>query len=61
MNGEALTPEHGFPLRSVAKGKYGFKWCKWLVSLEVRDHDYKGHYEGNRAWSDQAVRGRPVV
>lgn len=61
MNGEAFTPDHGFPLRLTADGKYGFKWCKWLTEIEVVDHDYKGHYEGKRGWSDAATRGRPVI
>jgi len=60
MNGEPLAPEHGFPLRITADGKYGYKWCKWLTEIELVDYDYRGHYEGHRGWSDDAVRGRPV-
>lgn len=60
MNGAALAPEHGFPLRLAATGKYAYKWCKWLTRIEVLNHDFKGHYEGKRGWSDAAVRGRPV-
>ena len=60
MNGEPLTREHGYPLRVVADGKYAYKWCKWLTMIEVTDHDLKGHYEGNRGWSDAALRGCPV-
>jgi len=61
MNDEPLTPDHGFPVRLTADGKYGYKWCKWLSVVEVVDHDYKGHYEGNRGWSDAATRGEPVT
>ena len=61
MNGEPFTPDHGFPLRLTADGKYGFKWCKWLTEIEVVDHDYKGHYEGRRGWSDAGTRGQPVI
>ena len=60
MNDEPLTPEHGFPLRVAALGKYAYKWCKWLVTVKVLDSDFKGHYEGKRGWSDRAVRGEPV-
>ena len=60
MNGEPLTPEHGYPVRLTADGKYGYKWCKWLTEIELVDHDVKGHYEGNRGWSDAATRGQPV-
>ncbi len=60
INDSPLTPEHGYPVRSAAKGKYGFKWCKWLTEMEAVDYDYKGHYEGRRGWSDLGIRGRPV-
>jgi DMSO/TMAO reductase YedYZ molybdopterin-dependent catalytic subunit len=61
MNGKPLAAEHGFPLRVVADGKYAYKWCKWLTSLELVSYDFKGHYEGKRRWSDAATRGRPVI
>jgi len=61
MNGAPLSADHGFPLRVVADGKYAYKWCKWLVSLELVDYDFKGHYEGKRRWSDAATRGEPVT
>lgn len=60
MNGEPLTADHGFPVRLVADGKYGYKWCKWLTNIELVDFDFKGHYEGKRGWSDAARRGEPV-
>jgi sulfite oxidase len=50
MNGEALAPEHGFPLRAVVPGFAGVRSAKWLSSITVRDlpsdappqaHDYK--------------------
>lgn len=56
-----LPPDHGFPLRLTADGKYGFKWCKWLTEVEVVDYDYKGHYEGKGGWSDAGTRGQPVT
>jgi len=58
--GEPLTGDHGFPVRITADGKYGYKWCKWLVEIELVDYDHKGHYEGKGRWSDQATRGNPV-
>ena len=36
VNGQALPAEHGFPLRLVAKGKYGGFWIKWLKSMTVQ-------------------------
>jgi DMSO/TMAO reductase YedYZ molybdopterin-dependent catalytic subunit len=60
MNGQPLTADHGYPLRVVAEGKYAYKWCKWLTTIELTDRDFKGHYEGKRGWSDRATRGLPV-
>jgi DMSO/TMAO reductase YedYZ molybdopterin-dependent catalytic subunit len=36
MNGEALAPEHGFPVRMVVPGLYGYvSGTKWVVDLEL--------------------------
>jgi hypothetical protein len=32
---EALSYEHGFPLRLVAPGRRGFEWVKWITDVEV--------------------------
>jgi len=61
MNHKPLTREHGYPVRLTARGKYGYKWCKWLTKIEVLGYDYKGYYENVRGWSDQADRGQPVT
>ena len=61
MNGDPLTLEHGFPLRMTANQRYGYKWPKWVVKIELVDYDYKGHYEGKRGWSDEGMRGQPVT
>jgi methionine sulfoxide reductase catalytic subunit len=37
MNGEALSPEHGAPLRLVIPGKYGYKSSKLITSLTFVD------------------------
>lgn len=60
-NGVALPEEHGWPVRVVSEGKYGYKWCKWVVAIEVTDRDFKGHYEGRRGWSDAGTRGTRVT
>ncbi len=36
VDGQTLPAEHGYPLRLVAKGKYGSYWVKWVESIEVR-------------------------
>ena len=36
MNGEALPPEHGFPVRMVVPGLYGYvSATKWVVDIEA--------------------------
>ncbi len=35
LNDEALSHEHGFPLRLVAPGRRGFEWVKWITRVEV--------------------------
>jgi methionine sulfoxide reductase catalytic subunit len=37
MNGEALTPEHGAPLRLVMPAKYGYKSSKLITKLTFVD------------------------
>jgi DMSO/TMAO reductase YedYZ molybdopterin-dependent catalytic subunit len=54
MNGAALPPSHGFPLRVVVPGYYGMKQPKWLTEIEVVAHDYQGYWE-QRGWADEAV------
>jgi sulfane dehydrogenase subunit SoxC len=35
MNGEALPPEHGFPVRLIVPGWYGVNNVKWVEQLRV--------------------------
>lgn len=37
MNGGALAPEHGFPLRAVVPGFAGARSPKWLAEITVQD------------------------
>jgi DMSO/TMAO reductase YedYZ molybdopterin-dependent catalytic subunit len=45
VNGKPLPRRHGWPLRIVAPGKYGFKWVKWVTEIEVHDRGHEGTYE----------------
>lgn len=38
MNGEPLSPEHGFPVRVVTPGYAGVRSPKWLAAITVQDH-----------------------
>ena len=58
MNGEPLTLEHGFPVRMVVPGLYGYSSAtKWLVDLEVTTFD---KVESNGVADGYAERG-PVL
>jgi DMSO/TMAO reductase YedYZ molybdopterin-dependent catalytic subunit len=54
MNGQPLPPKHGFPVRLLVADIYGMKNVKWLIKIELVDHDYLGFWEG-AGWSNQAV------
>jgi DMSO/TMAO reductase YedYZ molybdopterin-dependent catalytic subunit len=54
MNGQPLPIEHGFPVRMVVPGLYGFvSATKWLVDLEVTRFDRFTAYWTQRGWSAQ--------
>jgi len=45
MNGEALRPEHGFPLRLVVPRWYAMASVKWLTRLTALDQPYEGRFQ----------------
>jgi DMSO/TMAO reductase YedYZ molybdopterin-dependent catalytic subunit len=45
MNGELLTPNHGFPLRLFVPGWYGVASVKWLRSIEAIAQPFKGYFQ----------------
>ena len=52
MNGEPLPLEHGFPVRMVVPGLYGFvSATKWVVDLEVTTFAQASGYWTSRGWS----------
>ncbi|MCA2221310.1 molybdopterin-dependent oxidoreductase [Nonomuraea sp. NEAU-L178] len=52
MNGEALPVEHGFPVRQVVPGLYGYvSATKWVVDLKVTRFDQDEAYWTPRGWS----------
>ncbi|WP_375390229.1 molybdopterin-dependent oxidoreductase [uncultured Amnibacterium sp.] len=55
MNGEALPQLHGFPVRMVVPGLYGYvSATKWLTKLEVTRFDRATAYWTSRGYSAQA-------
>jgi hypothetical protein len=54
MNGKPLPVEHGFPVRMVVPGLYGYvSATKWLVDLEVTRFDKVSAYWTQRGWSEK--------
>jgi DMSO/TMAO reductase YedYZ molybdopterin-dependent catalytic subunit len=46
MNDIPLPPERGFPFELVAEEKWGYKWIKWVTTLELSDDvNYQGYWE----------------
>ncbi len=54
MNGEPLPVEHGFPVRMVVPGLYGYvSATKWVVDLEVTRFADRTAYWTDRGWSEK--------
>ncbi|MEU9099947.1 molybdopterin-dependent oxidoreductase [Streptomyces sp. NPDC048361] len=55
MNGEPLPFVHGFPVRMVVPGLYGYvSACKWLQDLELTTFDAYDSYWVKRSWAKKA-------
>ena len=55
MNGQPLPQEHGFPVRVVVPGLYGYvSACKWVVDMEVTTFGAFNAYWVQRGWSQEA-------
>jgi DMSO/TMAO reductase YedYZ molybdopterin-dependent catalytic subunit len=55
MNGQPLPQAHGFPVRVVVPGLYGYvSACKWVVDMEVTTFSAFDAYWVRRGWSQQA-------
>ncbi|WP_129311724.1 molybdopterin-dependent oxidoreductase [Streptomyces sp. L2] len=55
MNGEPLPFAHGFPVRMVVPGLYGFvSACKWLQEIELTTFDAYDPYWVQRGWAKRA-------
>jgi DMSO/TMAO reductase YedYZ molybdopterin-dependent catalytic subunit len=55
MNGTVLPVEHGFPVRMVIPGLYGYvSACKWITDIEVTTYASSRSYWAERGWDEQA-------
>ena len=46
MNGQPLTPGHGFPVRLIVPGWYGVANVKWLNGIELSDTRFMNRFMG---------------
>ncbi|MFP5262195.1 MAG: sulfite oxidase [Blastocatellia bacterium] len=57
MNGEALPPAHGGPLRAIIPGWYGMDSVKWLKQVVVSREPFRGFYQARRYYEARRVGG----
>ena len=61
INDLTLPAERGFPFQVVAESKYGYKWAKWVTSIELSsDLNFKGYWE-SYGYSNNADVGGPAL
>jgi DMSO/TMAO reductase YedYZ molybdopterin-dependent catalytic subunit len=56
MDGEPLSPRHGFPARLIAPGLHGYKMPKWIERIELTDTADGGFWE-SRGWPLDGAAG----
>ncbi|HSM12885.1 MAG TPA: sulfite oxidase [Thermoanaerobaculia bacterium] len=74
MNGEALAPTHGAPLRAVVPGWIGARSVKWLDTLRLRETPSENYFQSvayrlfpasvgpdNVVWDEGAMLGEQAV
>ncbi|MEV6678587.1 molybdopterin-dependent oxidoreductase [Streptomyces erythrochromogenes] len=55
MNGEPLPFDHGFPVRMLVPGLYGYvSACKWITDIELTTFDAYDPYWVKRKWARKA-------
>ena len=60
MNGVPLPEERGFPFQVVAEDKWGYKWAKWVVAIELSDNpNFKGYWE-SRGYNADGDHSGPI-
>ncbi len=57
MNGEALRPEQGYPVRLVVPGWEGNMWVKWIRRIEVGDQPWHAREETSK-YTDLMENGK---
>jgi len=56
MNGEPLPLQHGFPVRMVIPGLYGYESaCKWITDIEATTYEAYSAYWVERGWAQRVL------
>ncbi|WP_205679145.1 sulfite oxidase [Aquisphaera insulae] len=61
MNGHALSPEHGFPVRAIVPGWYGMASVKWLSRVIVADRPFAGYFQTLDYSIFERIHGEPTL
>jgi sulfane dehydrogenase subunit SoxC len=63
INGQALPPQHGFPLRLLVPGWYGMTNVKWLRHITITDEPFDGYQQarGYRLRQTDEEVGEPIT
>ena len=61
MNGDDLTPEHGFPVRAVVPGWFGMASVKWLSKLTLAVTPFCGFWQSLEYSYFERRDGRPTL
>jgi DMSO/TMAO reductase YedYZ molybdopterin-dependent catalytic subunit len=54
MYGQPLPPQHGYPVRLLTPGRYGYKSCKWVIGIRALRTEHVDWY-GQRNWSRTGI------
>lgn len=61
VNNGTLVASNGFPFILVAEDKLGYKWCQWVVRIELStDANYKGTWERQGYGNDADINTIPA-
>jgi DMSO/TMAO reductase YedYZ molybdopterin-dependent catalytic subunit len=62
MNGEILSPSHGFPLRAIVPGWYAMASVKWLRRIIITSEPFAGYYQSiDYTFWDRRADGLPTL
>lgn len=60
MNGEDVTPAHGYPVRAIVPGHYGMASVKWLNRILVIDREFRGYFQTTDYTFWDRSNGNPI-